>query len=152
TKQSSNASIGKRVEIYPKDIVFDTWVRYSFTETVPESTSNGKTNYVRALLRMAAGSQGLATNSNMVIYYGLPQLEKGNKLTRWTPAKLDALSTEGLATKIALNPESIDIISENLNINTDVLTIKNTKGNFTMAGDTLTISDTSGNNQTKITA
>lgn len=152
TKQSSNASIGKRIEIYPKDIVFDTWVRYSFTETVPESTSNGKTNYVRALLRMAAGSQGLATNSNMVVYYGLPQLEKGNKLTRWTPAKLDALSTEGLATKIALNPESIDIISENLNINTDVLTIKNTKGNFTMAGDTLTISDTNGNNQTKITA
>lgn len=152
TKQSANASIGKRVEIYPKDIVFDTWVRYSFTETVPESTSNGKTNYVRALLRMAAGSQGLATNSNMVVYYGLPQLEKGNNLTRWTPAKLDALSTEGLATKIALNPESIDIISENLNINTDVLTIKNTKGNFTMAGDTLTISDTSGNNQTKITA
>src|SRR5690606_16448048 len=58
----------------------------------------------------------------------------------------------GLATKIALNPESIDIISQNLNINTDVLTIKNTNGNFTMTGDTFTISDTSGNNQTKITA
>lgn len=150
TKQSANASIGKRVEIYPKDIVFDTWVRYSFTETVPESTSNGKTNYVRALLRMAAGSQGLATNSNMVIYYGLPQLEKGNKLTRWTPAKLDALSTEGLATKIALNPESIDIISENLNINTDVLTIKNTNGNLMMKGDTLSVSNNNNTNEVKI--
>lgn len=151
TKQGANATIGQRLELYPKDIIFDTWVRYKYTITVPETTANGKTNYVRFLLRMAAGSQGLATNSNMVFYYGLPQLEKGNTLTRWTPAKLDALSTEGLATKIALNPESIDIISQNLNINTDVLTIKNSNGNFTMSGDTLRVSDSSGKNVTEIT-
>lgn len=151
TKQGANATIGQRLELYPKDIIFDTWVRYKYTVTVPETTANGKTNYVRFLLRMAAGSQGLATNSNMVFYYGLPQLEKGNTLTRWTPAKLDALSTEGLATKIALNPESIDIISQNLNINTDVLTIKNSNGNFTMSGDTLRVSDSSGKNVTEIT-
>ncbi|QSN68394.1 hypothetical protein JTZ62_04355 [Mammaliicoccus sciuri] len=151
TKQGANATIGQRLELYPKDVVFDKWVRYSYTVTVPETTANGKTNYVRFLLRMAAGSQGLATNSNMVFYYGLPQLEKGNSLTRWTPAKLDALSTEGLATKIALNPESIDIISQNLNINTDVLTIKNSNGNFTMSGDTLRVSDSTGKNVTEIT-
>lgn len=152
TKQSTNATIGVRPQIYPEDIIFDTWVRYSYTVTIPETTSNGKTNYVRALLRMTAAAEGLETNDNMVFYYGLPQLEKGNKLNKWTPAKLDTLSTEGLASKIALNPESIDIISENLNINTDVLTIKNTKGNFTMSGDTLTVSDNGGNNVTKITS
>lgn len=150
TKQGTNATIGQRLELYPKDIIFDTWVRYSYTVTVPETTANGKTNYVRFLLRMAASSQGLATNSNMVFYYGLPQLEKGNTLTRWTPAKLDALSTEGLATKIALNPESIDIISQNLNINTDVLTIKNTNGNLIMKNDSLTVSNTSNSNEVKI--
>lgn len=150
TKQGANTTIGQRLELYPKDIIFDTWVRYSYTVTVPETTANGKTNYVRFLLRMAAGSQGLATNTNMVFYYGLPQLEKGNTLTRWTPAKLDALSTEGLATKIALNPESIDIISQNLNINTDVLTIKNSNGNLIMKNDSLTVSNTSNSNEVKI--
>ncbi|MEB6232624.1 synaptonemal complex protein 1 [Mammaliicoccus sciuri] len=150
TKQTTNATIGQRLELYPKDIIFDTWVRYSYTVTVPETTANGKTNYVRFLLRMGADSQGLATSPNMVFYYGLPQLEKGNALTRWTPAKLDALSTEGLATKIALNPESIDIISQNLNINTDVLTIKNTNGNLIMKNDSLTVSNTNNSNEVKI--
>ncbi|WP_323705855.1 carbohydrate binding domain-containing protein [Mammaliicoccus sciuri] len=148
-KQSSNPAF-MRYSLAPENIIYDTWVRYYVTGTVPETSANGKTNYLRALLRFNASSN--TTTDGVLFYYGLPQLEKGNTLTRWTPAKLDALSTEGLATKIALNPESIEMISQNLNINTDVLTIKNTKGNFTMAGDTLTISDAAGNNQTKITA
>ena len=148
-KQSSNPAF-MRYSLSPENIIYDTWVRYYVTGSVPETSANGKTNYIRALLRFNATSN--AITDGVLFYYGLPQLEKGNTLTRWTPAKLDALSTEGLATKIALNPESIDIISQNLNINTDVLTIKNTKGNFTMTGDTFTISDSSGNNQTKISA
>ncbi|WP_239740258.1 hypothetical protein [Mammaliicoccus sp. P-M59] len=60
------------------------------------------------------------------------------------------LTPKNLASTIALNPESIDIISQNLNINTDVLTIKNTKGNFTMSGDTFSVSSTNGNDVVKI--
>lgn len=148
-KQGSSPNSGI-FNITPDNFVYDTWVRYSFTATIPASTSNGKTNYLRLLLRYAGSNQDI--NTSAIFYYGMPQLEVGYSATRWTPAKIDGISTEGMASKIALNPESIDIISENLNINTDVLTIKNTKGNFTMAGDTLTISDNNGNNQTKITS
>ncbi|WP_204256793.1 hypothetical protein [Mammaliicoccus sciuri] len=148
TKQRSNPAIGKRVYFGKENFIYDTWVRYSFTETIPETTTNGKVNYIRALLRFAGVNQSI--NSNAVFYYGLPQLEKGNTLTKWTPAKLDVLSTEGLATKIALNPESIDIISQNLNINTDVLTIKNTNGNLIMKNDSLTVSNNSNTNEVKI--
>ncbi len=147
TKQSSNPAF-MRYSLTPENIIYDTWVRYSVTGSVPETSNNGKTNYVRALLRFNASSN--ATTDGVLFYYGLPQLEKGNTLTRWTPAKLDALSTEGLATKIALNPESIDIISQNLNINTDVLTIKNTNGNLIMKNDSLTVSNTSNSNEVKI--
>lgn len=147
TKQGSNPAF-IRYSLTPEKIIYDTWVRYYVTGKVPETSANGKTNYIRALLRLNASSN--AITDGVLFYYGLPQLEKGNSLTRWTPAKLDALSTEGLATKIALNPESIDIISQNLNINTDVLTIKNTKGNFTMSGDTFSVSSTNGNDVVKI--
>lgn len=148
TKQRTNPAIGKRIYFGKENFIYDTWVRYSFTETIPETTTNGKVNYIRALLRFAGVNQSI--NSNAVFYYGLPQLEKGNTLTKWTPAKLDVLSTEGLATKIALNPESIDIISQNLNINTDVLTIKNTNGNLIMKNDSLTVSNNSNTNEVKI--
>lgn len=147
-KQSSNPAF-MRYSLSPENIIYDTWVRYYVTGSVPETSANGKTNYLRALLRFNASSN--TPSDGVLFYYGLPQLEKGNTLTRWTPAKLDALSTEGLATKIALNPESIDIISQNLNINTDVLTIKNSNGNFTMSGDTLRVSDSTGKNVTEIT-
>ncbi|WP_239704833.1 carbohydrate binding domain-containing protein [Mammaliicoccus sp. E-M24] len=147
TKQGSNPAF-MRYSLSPGNIIYDTWVRYYVTGSVPETSANGKTNYIRALLRFNATSN--TPSDGVLFYYGLPQLEKGNTLTRWTPAKLDALSTEGLATKIALNPESIDIISQNLNINTDVLTIKNTKGNFTMSGDTFSVSSTNGNDVVKI--
>lgn len=147
TKQNSNPAF-MRYSLSPNNIIYDTWVRYYVTGSVPETSSNGKTNYIRALLRFNASSN--AITDGVLFYYGLPQLEKGNSLTRWTPAKIDALSTEGLATKIALNPESIDIISQNLNINTDVLTIKNTNGNLIMKNDSLTVSNNSNTNEVKI--
>ena len=147
TKQSSNPAF-IRYSLSPENIIYDTWVRYSVTGSVPETSANGKTNYIRTLLRFAATSN--AITDGVLFYYGLPQLEKGNTLTRWTPAKIDALSTEGLATKIALNPESIDVISQNLNINTDVLTIKNTNGNLIMKNDSLTVSNNNNTNEVKI--
>lgn len=146
-KQTSNPNSGI-FSLSPSDIIYDTWVRYSFTTTIPASSSNGKTNYLRMLLRFDGNEQ--AVDKDVVFYYGLPQLELDASPTRWTPSKVDALSTEALASKIALNPESIDIISENLNINTDVLTIKNTNGNLMMKGDTLSVSNNNNTNEVKI--
>ncbi|QYG29984.1 hypothetical protein K0O13_07700 [Mammaliicoccus sciuri] len=146
-KQTSNPNSGL-FYLEPKDFIYDKWTRYSFTTTIPSSSSNGKTKYLRMLLRYEGINQ--IVDNNAIFYYGLPQLEIGSSPTEWTPAKIDMLSTEGLATKIALNPESIDIISQNLNINTDILTIKNTNGNLIMKNDSLTVSNTSNSNEVKI--
>lgn len=149
--QTTNGTIGNRIEIYPKDIVYDKWTRYSYTVTVPESTEkNGKTNYIRALLRMGAATSGQSVDKDAVFYYGLPQLEKGKVATKWTTSKLDTLSTEGLASKIALNPESIDIITRNINFNTDTISIRNTNGNFLITGDSISVSNNDNSNKTTI--
>lgn len=149
--QTANATIGDRLEIYPEDIKYDQWVRYSYTAEIPAYTSkNGKSNYVRALLRMGAATSGQSVDENAVYYYALPQLERGSLTTDWSLSKLDVFSTEQLASKIALNPESIDIISNSLNLNTDRLTISNDVGNFLIANDEITITNKDSTNMVRL--
>lgn len=145
--QGSNPSIG-RVTIPPEEFVYDKWIRYNVTFTIPQTTTNGKTNYIRALLRYNGSAQSI--NTKAIFYYALPQLEKGSKLTPWSLSRLDVFSTEQMASKIALNPESIDIITRNINFNTDTISIQNSNGNFLITGDTLTVSNNDNSNKTTI--
>src|SRR5699024_1249034 len=64
-KQSSNPNSGI-FSLSPSDIIYDTWVRYSFTTTIPASSSNGKTNYLRMLLRFDGNEQ--AVDKDVVFY------------------------------------------------------------------------------------
>lgn len=139
TLQTRNAPIGK-VVIPTSEFVFDEWKRYSFTVKIPRMTENGFTNYVRFLLRYNNYDLNPVYNDGTVFYYGLPKLEKGSELTKWTPALLDRYNTESMSSKIALNPHSIKMISRNIDFNTDRMKIYNDKGNLNISGDTLRVS------------
>ncbi|QQO92708.1 putative tail fiber [Staphylococcus phage Madawaska] len=141
TSQSTNASIS-RVEIPASEFVFDTWKRYSFTTKIPRTTDNGETNYVRFLLRYNNYDHNKTFFDETRFYYGLPKLEKGNTLKTWTPSSLDKYSTGAMSSKISMNPESIKMISNNIDFNTDRMTIYNSKGNVVFSGDKLKISKT----------
>ncbi|WRM60194.1 hypothetical protein UM818_01885 [Staphylococcus aureus] len=52
-----------------------------------------------------------------------------------------------MAAKIALNPESVDIIARNIDFNTDSMKIYNSNGTLNISGDTLTISNNNSSNE-----
>ncbi|MCE3404744.1 hypothetical protein LB360_23750, partial [Staphylococcus aureus] len=88
-----------------------------------------------------------SVNNSAIFYYALPQLERGSKPTEWSLSRLDVFSTEQLAAKIALNPESVDIIARNIDFNTDSMKIYNSNGTLNISGDTLTISNNNSSNE-----
>ncbi|RZI07299.1 hypothetical protein EIG89_16545, partial [Staphylococcus aureus] len=91
---------------------------------IPSTNSEGKKiNYIRACLRYDGKNQSV--NNSAIFYYALPQLERGSKPTEWSLSRLDVFSTEQLAAKIALNPESVDIIARNIDFNTDSMKLYN---------------------------
>lgn len=142
TKQISNPYF-MRASIAPHEVKYDEWFRISCTGTVPSQSTNGETKYLRALLRYNGTSS--YANSNLKIYYGLPKLEFGSVVTPWAKNKSDSLDMDHITSRIAINPESIEMITRNLRINTDMTVIENTNGNLTFSGDTLSITDKSNN-------
>lgn len=76
-----NPYTGGRREIYSDELSTE-WKKYSFTFSIPEYTqgaSGVKTNYVSLLLRMNCSKSG--TNNGAIVYYAMPKLEKGSKVT-----------------------------------------------------------------------
>lgn len=142
TKQGSNPQF-MRATVQPHEIKYDEWFRISCTGTVPASSTNGETKYLRALLRYNGTAS--RTYPDLKIYYGLPKLEYGSIATPWTKNKADSLDMDHIASRIAINPESIEMITRNLRINTDMTVIENTNGNLTFSGDTLSITDKNNN-------
>ncbi|BDE75806.1 hypothetical protein [Staphylococcus phage S6] len=138
-QQTTNPKFGV-VEIPASEFIFDKWVRYSFTAKIPRNSSNGRTNYLRFLLRYNNYDKTDAYNDGTVFYYALPKLEKGNQLKPWTPSALDKYSTSSLSSKITMNSESIKMISSSIDLNTDKVKIYNNKGNLSFTNDVLRIS------------
>lgn len=147
TKQTSNPTI-TRVEVNPSEIIPDTWYRISATGVIPPTSNNGNTNYIRALLRYEGINN--TADSNLYFYYGLPQLEKNSVPTKWTRSRTDVIDATGVASKISLTPESIEMISNNLRINTDLAVIENSTGSFSVAGDTMTLSNKNDNDSVSL--
>lgn len=143
--QKSNPMIARH-EILPKDFEYNKWVRMTASTAIPSTNSEGKKiNYIRACLRYDGKNQSV--NNSAIFYYALPQLERGSKPTEWSLSRLDVFSTEQLAAKIALNPESVDIIARNIDFNTDSMKIYNSNGTLNISGDTLTISNNNSSNE-----
>ncbi len=143
--QKSNPMIARH-EILPKDFEYNKWFRMTASTAIPSTNSEGKKiNYIRACLRYDGKNQSV--NNSAIFYYALPQLERGSKPTEWSLSRLDVFSTEQLAAKIALNPESVDIIARNIDFNTDSMKIYNSNGTLNISGDTLTISNNNSSNE-----
>lgn len=143
--QRNNPSLAKHY-INTEDFEYDKWFRMTATATIPATIPDGrKMNYIRAGLRYSAKTQSV--NDQAIFYYALPQLERGSKPTEWSLSRLDVFSTEQLAAKIALNPESVDIIARNIDFNTDSMKIYNSNGTLNISGDTLTISNNNSSNE-----
>lgn len=143
--QRNNPSLAKHY-INTEDLEYDKWFRMTATTTIPATIPDGrKMNYIRAGLRYSAKTQSV--NDKAIFYYALPQLERGSKPTEWSLSRLDVFSTEQLAAKIALNPESVDIIARNIDFNTDSMKIYNSNGTLNISGDTLTISNNNSSNE-----
>nr|WP_256125440.1 hypothetical protein [Staphylococcus epidermidis] len=143
--QKSNPMIARH-EILPKDFEYNKWFRMTASTAIPSTNSEGKKiNYIRACLRYDGKNQSV--NNSAIFYYALPQLEHGSKPTEWSLSRLDVFSTEQLAAKIALNPESVDIIARNIDFNTDSMKIYNSNGTLNISGDTLTISNNNSSNE-----
>ena len=78
---SINPYTGGRREVTADELSTE-WKKYSFTFSIPEYTqgaSGVKTNYVSLLLRMNCSKSG--TNNGAIVYYAMPKLEKGSKVT-----------------------------------------------------------------------
>lgn len=143
--QKSNPMVARH-EILPKDFEYNKWFRMTASTAIPSTNSEGKKiNYIRACLRYDGKNQSV--NNSAIFYYALPQLERGSKPTEWSLSRLDVFSTEQLAAKIALNPESVDIIARNIDFNTDSMKIYNSNGTLNISGDTLTISNNNSSNE-----
>lgn len=143
--QNNNPSLAKHY-INTEDFEYDKWFRMTATATIPATIPDGrKMNYIRAGLRYSAKTQSV--NDKAIFYYALPQLERGSKPTDWSLSRLDVFSTEQMAAKIALNPQSVDIIARNIDFNTDAMRIYNSNGTLNISGDTLTISNNNSSNE-----
>ncbi|MDU4038104.1 MAG: hypothetical protein E7H15_12690, partial [Lactococcus lactis] len=143
--QRNNPSLAKHY-INTEDLEYDKWFRMTATTTIPATIPDGrKMNYIRAGLRYSAKTQSV--NDKAIFYYALPQLERGSKPTEWSLSRLDVFSTEQMAAKIALNPQSVDIIARNIDFNTDAMRIYNSNGTLNISGDTLTISNNNSSNE-----
>lgn len=143
--QNKNPSLAKHY-INTEDFEYDKWFRMTATTTIPATIPDGrKINYIRAGLRYSAKTQSV--NDKAIFYYALPQLERGSKPTEWSLSRLDVFSTEQMAAKIALNPQSVDIIARNIDFNTDAMRIYNSNGTLNISGDTLTISNSKSSNE-----
>ena len=143
--QNKNPSLAKHY-INTEDFEYDKWFRMTATTTIPATIPDGrKMNYIRAGLRYSAKTQSV--NDKAIFYYALPQLERGSKPTEWSLSRLDVFSTEQMAAKIALNPQSVDIIARNIDFNTDAMRIYNSNGTLNISGDTLTISNSKSSNE-----
>ncbi|MCI2931428.1 hypothetical protein [Staphylococcus hominis] len=143
--QNKNPSLAKHY-INTEDFEYDKWFRMTATTTIPATIPDGrKMNYIRAGLRYSAKTQSV--NDKAIFYYALPQLERGSKPTEWSLSRLDVFSTEQMAAKIALNPQSVDIIARNIDFNTDAMRIYNSNGTLNISGDTLTISNNNSSNE-----
>lgn len=143
--QNKNPSLAKHY-INTEDFEYDKWFRMTATTTIPATIPDGrKINYIRAGLRYSDKTQSV--NDKAIFYYALPQLERGSKPTEWSLSRLDVFSTEQMAAKIALNPQSVDIIARNIDFNTDAMRIYNSNGTLNISGDTLTISNSKSSNE-----
>lgn len=98
-----------RTDLRAEDLVENQWTKISVTATIPSTIDGSPIKYISALLRINTAKSG--RDNGFKVYYALPKLEKGDKVTPYVShpddkIKFNELWSEWIENKSRLN--SID--------------------------------------------
>ena len=101
TNSTINATVVKK-----KDMVENEWTKISVTATIPSTIAGSPIKYVSALLRINTTASG--KDNGFRVFYALPKLEKGDKVTPYVShpddkIKFNELWSEWIETKNDIN-------------------------------------------------
>lgn len=101
TNSTINATIVKK-----KDMVENEWTKISVTATIPSTIDDSPIKYISALLRINTSASG--RDNGFRVFYALPKLEKGDKVTPYVShpddkIKFNELWSEWIETKNDIN-------------------------------------------------
>lgn len=101
TNSTINATVVKK-----KDMVENEWTKISVTATIPSTIAGSPIKYVSALLRINTTASG--KDNGFRVFYALPKLEKGDKVTPYVShpddkIKYNELWSEWIETKNDIN-------------------------------------------------
>ena len=101
TNSTINSAIVKK-----EDIVENEWTKISVTATVPSTIEGAPIKYISALLRINTSKSG--RDNGFRVFYALPKLEKGDKVTPYVShpddkIKFNELWSEWIETKNDIN-------------------------------------------------
>ena len=101
TNSTINATVVKK-----KDMVENEWTKISVTATIPSTIAGSPIKYVSALLRINTSASG--RDNGFRVFYALPKLEKGDKVTPYVShpddkIKYNELWSEWIETKNDIN-------------------------------------------------
>ena len=101
TNSTINATVVKK-----KDMVENEWTKISVTATIPSTIAGSPIKYVSALLRINTSASG--RDNGFRVFYALPKLEKGDKVTPYVShpddkIKFNELWSEWIETKNDIN-------------------------------------------------
>ena len=101
TNSTINSTIVKK-----KDMVENEWTKVSVTATIPSTIDDSPIKYISALLRINSSASG--RDHGFRVFYALPKLEKGDKVTPYVShpddkIKFNELWSEWIETKNDIN-------------------------------------------------
>ena len=116
-----NKSINSTI-INKEDIIENEWVKVSTTATIPSTIEDKPIKYISALLRINTSKSG--RGNGFVVYYALPKLELGDKVTPYVSHPDDKLKFNELWSewKESKNTQELDKYSPIDTLNNGYLT------------------------------
>ena len=101
TNSTINATVVKK-----EDMVENEWTKISVTATIPSTIDDSPIKYISALLRINSSKSG--RDNGFRVFYALPKLEKGDKVTPYVShpddkIKFNELWSEWIETKNDIN-------------------------------------------------
>ena len=110
-----NKTISKEM-IYKEDIIENEWTKISVTATVPSTIEGAPIKYISALLRINTSKSG--RDNGFRVFYALPKLEKGDKVTPYVSHPDDKIKFNELWSEWIENKNDINSIGD---VPTDIM-------------------------------
>lgn len=111
TNSTINSTIVKK-----KDMVENEWTKISVTATIPSTIDDSPIKYISALLRINSSASG--RDNGFRVFYALPKLEKGDKVTPYVSHPVDKIKFNELWSEWIENKNDINSIGD---VPTDIM-------------------------------